>query len=92
MALLLAAIFAYVYFSQRHTALPVSSQPAALASPSAAPDKLFHCGSRTKCAQMTSCAEATYFLDHCPGATMDGNHDGVPCEGQWCGAGHEGWP
>jgi hypothetical protein len=33
---------------------------------------------------MTSCAEATYFLQHCPGTTMDGDNDGVPCERQWC--------
>ncbi len=35
---------------------------------------------------MTSCAEATYFLQHCPDVKMDGNNDGVPCERQWCGS------
>lgn len=44
----------------------------------------FHCDGRTSCSQMTSCAEATYFLRNCPGAKMDGNNDGVPCEQQWC--------
>ncbi len=34
--------------------------------------------------QMTSCAEATFFLKSCPGVKMDGDHDGVPCEAQWC--------
>jgi len=33
---------------------------------------------------MTSCAEAKFFLKNCPGVEMDGNHDGVPCEQQWC--------
>jgi hypothetical protein len=33
---------------------------------------------------MRSCAEATYFLAHCPGVAMDGNRDGIPCERQWC--------
>jgi hypothetical protein len=33
---------------------------------------------------MTSCAEATYFLKHCPNTKMDGDHDGIPCESQWC--------
>lgn len=48
----------------------------------------FRCDGRTHCAQMTSCAEATWFINHCPGTQMDGNHDGVPCEQQWCtGAG-----
>lgn len=45
----------------------------------------FRCDGRTHCSQMTSCAEATYFLRNCPGVQMDGNHDGVPCEQQWCG-------
>jgi len=44
----------------------------------------YRCDGRTHCAQMTSCAEATFFLNHCPGTQMDGNNDGVPCERQWC--------
>lgn len=45
----------------------------------------YRCDGRTYCSQMTSCAEANYFLQNCPGVKMDGNHDGVPCERQWCG-------
>jgi hypothetical protein len=45
---------------------------------------LFTCDGRTYCSQMTSCAEATYFIQHCPNTKMDGNNDGVPCEKQWC--------
>jgi hypothetical protein len=44
----------------------------------------FKCDGRTYCSQMTSCAEATYFLKNCPGTKMDGNNDGIPCESQWC--------
>jgi hypothetical protein len=44
----------------------------------------FSCDGRTHCSQMTSCAEATYFLRNCPNTKMDGNNDGVPCERQWC--------
>jgi hypothetical protein len=44
----------------------------------------FSCDGRTRCTQMTSCEEATYFIQHCPNTTMDGDHDGVPCEQQWC--------
>lgn len=44
----------------------------------------YRCDGRTRCSQMTSCAEATWFLKHCPGVQMDGNRDGVPCERQWC--------
>lgn len=42
------------------------------------------CDGRTRCPQMTSCAEATYFIQHCPNTAMDGDRDGVPCEDQWC--------
>ena len=48
------------------------------------PTSPFHCDGRTYCSQMKSCAEAKYFLDHCPNVKMDGDHDGVPCESQWC--------
>lgn len=44
----------------------------------------FKCDGRTYCSQMTSCAEATFFLKNCPGVKMDGNNDGIPCEQQWC--------
>jgi len=44
----------------------------------------FKCDGRTHCSQMTSCQEATFFLNNCPGPKMDGDNDGVPCEKQWC--------
>ncbi len=44
----------------------------------------FSCDGRRYCSQMTSCREATLFLQNCEGMEMDGNHDGVPCEQQWC--------
>jgi hypothetical protein len=44
----------------------------------------YSCDGRTYCSQMTSCAEATYFIRNCPNTKMDGNNDGVPCESQWC--------
>ncbi|HJW47486.1 MAG TPA: excalibur calcium-binding domain-containing protein [Lysobacter sp.] len=44
----------------------------------------FRCDGRTHCSHMTSCAEAKYFVQHCPNTKMDGNNDGVPCERQWC--------
>lgn len=44
----------------------------------------FSCDGRQHCSQMRSCAEATYFIKHCPNTKMDGNNDGIPCEKQWC--------
>src|SRR6218665_294242 len=50
----------------------------------------FRCDGRIYCSQMTSCEEATFFLQNCPGVKMDGDNggrgDGVPCERQWCGS------
>jgi len=47
----------------------------------------FSCDGRTYCSQMTSCEEAKYFLKHCPDTKMDGDHNGIPCERQWCRGG-----
>ena len=55
----------------------------AVSAPPAATPK-FACDGRTRCPQMRSCEEARYFLRNCPGAAMDGDHDGEPCEDQWC--------
>ena len=44
----------------------------------------FTCDGREYCSEMTSCEEATYFINHCPNTKMDGDGDGVPCERQWC--------
>lgn len=48
----------------------------------AAPLARFQCDERRYCSQMTSCDEAEYFLQNCPGVEMDGNRDGEPCERQ----------
>jgi cold shock CspA family protein len=71
---------------------PTPAAPAPVAAPAVpalADTSLqpFHCDGRTYCSQMHSCAEATYFIRQCPGTRMDGNHDGVPCESQWCTGG-----
>ena len=50
-------------------------------SPAASSSK---CDGRASCPQMTSCAEAKYFIAHCPNTKMDGDRDGIPCEEQWC--------
>ncbi|MCX2862317.1 excalibur calcium-binding domain-containing protein [Paucibacter sp. PLA-PC-4] len=44
----------------------------------------FRCDGRQHCSQMKSCAEAKYFLAHCPGVKMDGDNDGSPCELDVC--------
>lgn len=79
----------YTKYQSRRTVQAVSESAAEISDrPSAqrnsTDEAQFKCDGRTYCSQMTSCAEATYFLKNCPGVKMDGNHDGVPCEQQWC--------
>jgi hypothetical protein len=88
-----AAVWAY---SSRHGAdgptgspAPSASQPHSLeaADTPEQDEPSFQCDGRTYCSQMTSCAEAKYFLEHCPNVKMDGDRDGIPCEKQWCPTG-----
>ncbi len=67
-------------------ATPAEAAPALAALPSAA-SAGFRCDGRTRCNQMRSCAEATFFLKNCPGVQMDGDGNGIPCERQWCARG-----
>jgi hypothetical protein len=62
---------------------PISASSVFVGSPVIS-NQQFKCDGRTHCSQMTSCAEATYFLRNCPNTKMDGNNDGIPCEQQWC--------
>ncbi|MBI4035724.1 thermonuclease family protein [Candidatus Daviesbacteria bacterium] len=40
----------------------------------------FTCAGKTLCGQMTSCAEANFYLNTCGISRLDGDKDGVPCE------------
>lgn len=50
--------------------------------PSYTPSKagFSQCGTKTVCSEMSSCAEAKYFLNQCGLKRLDGDKDGVPCE------------
>ncbi|HEY5805658.1 MAG TPA: cold shock domain-containing protein [Lysobacter sp.] len=81
-AVAIAAIAVYGY--QTISAKWAGPQPVQAPLVSTRAVATFKCDGRTMCSQMTSCAEATYFLQHCPNTKMDGNGDGEPCEQQWC--------
>jgi hypothetical protein len=51
---------------------------------SSADTTMYSCKGKTTCGEMTSCNEATFYLKNCPGVTIDGDGDGIPCEDQWC--------
>ncbi len=53
-----------------------ATPPAAPTSPSDA----FTCGGKRTCREMTSCAEARFYLNSCGLSRLDGDHDGTPCE------------
>lgn len=79
---IVVALIAYGYVEYSRRAAPrsaVAVQPIEQTT-----SAVFKCDGRTLCSQMSSCAEATFFLKNCPDVKMDGNHDGVPCEQQWC--------
>lgn len=44
----------------------------------------FTCDGRTACVQMTSCEEAKFFLQNCPGMNPSASREGISCEKQWC--------
>ena len=55
---------------------------AAPSSPRSSPDasSAFTCGTKRYCREMTSCAEALFYLSQCGLSRLDGDRDGVPCE------------
>lgn len=85
-ALGLGAIGVYGY-SQLTRTEPAASAPGELPAyeelREAAPAN-FSCDGRTRCPEMRSCEEATFFIHNCPNTKMDGDGDGIPCETQWC--------
>lgn len=84
--LLVLVLVGWYSYSQydRHRAQIKAPAFAAQTALAPSPPSGFNCDGRTHCSQMTSCKEAKLFLKNCPGVEMDGNHDGVPCEQQWC--------
>ncbi len=48
--------------------------------PKADPDPPFSCGTKKKCSEMASCAEARFQLEECGFTRLDGDGDGTPCK------------
>lgn len=74
----------YVPVGFAATSKPASSAAQALFGGATipAPEPTFDCKVRkTTCKQMLSCEEATFYLQNCGVSRLDGNNDGVPCNG-----------
>ncbi|GAA0888693.1 cold shock domain-containing protein [Rhodanobacter soli] len=85
-SLLLLAVIGWYGYSRlaKERTPPATPTPHAIRAMPVAPAQPYACDGRTRCSQMTSCAEATFFIKQCPGTQMDGDGDGSPCESQWC--------
>lgn len=77
----IAGAWGYKHFQAFSNRQALAAEPASIPSRSTA---TFRCDGRTHCSQMSSCAEATWFINNCPGTAMDSDNDGIPCEQQWC--------
>ncbi len=84
-ALGLAAVGMYSYLHLSRTA-PGEDAPADLPAYEELREEApkYSCDGRTRCPEMRSCEEATFFIRNCPNTQMDGDGDGIPCESQWC--------
>lgn len=49
-------------------------------SPSVSGREGFTCGAKYYCRDMSSCAEARFYLEECGLSRLDGDSDGIPCE------------
>lgn len=90
-AFLVIAVIAIGAFGYQRLGLSTATTPAQHIPNTVIPDSTlnrafsesntnFSCDGRQHCSQMTSRAEAEYFIKHCPNTKMDGDRDGIPCE------------
>ncbi len=90
--LVLLAVVGYgfyeFYFKQKVQAVSSSEHITFIKTPAkkarTSNNENFSCKGKVYCSEMTSCNEAMYYQNNCPDTKMDGDHDGVPCESQWC--------
>lgn len=86
----MALLFVLGYVSYVRFSHPGSTMSASLYKIVSARDALrshpeFQCRpEKNSCSKMSSCAEALFHQERCMVPDMDGDHDGIPCEQQWC--------
>lgn len=77
--------FAYVRISAPNSTISAAAYKAVFARDALRENPAFQCRpEKDSCSKMTSCAEAIFHQERCSVPGMDGDHDGIPCEQQWC--------
>ena len=60
------------------------NKPQLINTPISSTNAQYRCDGRKHCSEMKSCEEAKWFLRNCADTQMDGDGDGIPCEGSLC--------
>lgn len=85
LVLALGIYIGYVRLSHPGSTVQASVYKVFIAREALRENPAFNCTpAKSFCSQMTSCAEALYQQERCGAGNMDGDHDGIPCEQQWC--------
>ena len=85
LVLLLVGYVGYVWISSPNSTISATFYKVVFARDALRPHPEFQCRpEKNSCSRMTSCAEAFFQQERCGVSDMDGDHDGIPCERQWC--------
>ncbi len=68
----------------KNTDLSSSAESVIISTPKEKKYSKYSCDGKIHCSEMSSCEEARFYLSNCDDTKMDGDGDGIPCEGQWC--------
>lgn len=71
---------AYIAPTKAYVAPVIDSSASTNVAPATNESGGFSCAGKTKCGEMTSCAEAQFYLNSCGLSRLDGDGDGTPCE------------
>jgi cold shock CspA family protein len=83
---IIVGVGAYIHFSKQDGSPKIynktPNRTPVVSSTPVVRESLFSCNGKVHCSEMSSCAEARYYQNNCPGTKMDGDGDGIPCERQ----------